>query len=71
MTVAKAARFRSFEAYLAADPADLPEGRCEYWDGALVPVMAESGLNDALAKYLMFAFMGLNLTAAQVLRAEQ
>ena len=45
-------RFASFEAYLTADPSDLPEGRYEYWDGELVEVMAESSFNDALANYL-------------------
>lgn len=61
MTVAKAARFRSFEAYLAADPADLPEGRYEYWDGELVPVMAESGLNDDIANYLYFLLVSAGI----------
>jgi Uma2 family endonuclease len=45
-------RFSSFEAYLAVDPSDLPEGRYEYWDGELIEVMAESSLNDAIANYL-------------------
>ena len=45
-------RFASFEAYLTADPSELPEGRFEYWDGELVPVMSESGGNDFLANYL-------------------
>ena len=31
---------------------DLPEGRFEYWDGELVPVMSESLVNDAIANYL-------------------
>ena len=35
-------RFSSFEAYLMADLSDLPEGRCEYWDGELRLVMVES-----------------------------
>ena len=47
-------RFASFEAYLATDIADLPEGRCEYWDGELVEVMTESIFNDSLANYLYF-----------------
>jgi Uma2 family endonuclease len=51
MTFTKA-KFASFEEYLTADPDDLPEGRCEYWDGTLIPVMAESSFNDALANYL-------------------
>ena len=45
-------RFTSFEAYLAVDPSELPEGKFEYWDGELVPVMSESGINDFLANYL-------------------
>jgi Uma2 family endonuclease len=52
MTVAKAPQFKSFEEYLAADPADLPEGRCEYWDGELVQVMSESLDNLKIADYL-------------------
>ena len=51
MTFTKA-RFASFEEYLTADASDLPEGRYEYWDGELVPVMSESGVNDFLANYL-------------------
>jgi Uma2 family endonuclease len=51
MTFTKA-RFASFEEYLTADVSDLPEERCEYWDGELVPVMSESSFNDALANYL-------------------
>ena len=47
-------RFASFEEYLATDIADLPEGRCEYWDGELVEVMTESIFNDSLANYLYF-----------------
>jgi Uma2 family endonuclease len=54
MTVAKSPLFRSFEDYLAADPSDLPEGRFEYWDGELVPVMSESELNDDIANALYF-----------------
>ena len=45
-------KFTSFEAYLAVDPSQLPEGKFEYWDGELVPVMSESGGNDFLANYL-------------------
>jgi Uma2 family endonuclease len=57
MTVAKAPLFESFEAYLAADPVDLPEGRFEYWDGELIPVMSESILNDEIANYLLVLLM--------------
>lgn len=45
-------RFASFEAYLMAEASDLPEGRCEYWDGELIPVMSESLENEAIANYL-------------------
>jgi Uma2 family endonuclease len=51
MTFTKA-RFASFEDYLMAEISDLPEGRCEYWDGELVPVMTESPENDDIANYL-------------------
>jgi Uma2 family endonuclease len=51
MTFTKA-RFASFEEYLTADVSDLPEGRCEYWDGELRPVMVESLLNEMIANYL-------------------
>jgi Uma2 family endonuclease len=51
-TSAKSPQFKCFAEYLAADPADLPESRCEYWDGELVPVMAESIDNLAIANYL-------------------
>jgi Uma2 family endonuclease len=61
MTFTKA-RFASFEEYLTADVSDLPEERCEYWDGELVPVMTESKFNDALANYLYLLFVqaGIN-----------
>ncbi len=51
MTFTKA-RFASFEEYLMADASDLPEGRCEYWDGELVPVLSESLGNEAIANNL-------------------
>jgi Uma2 family endonuclease len=59
MTVAQSPKFQlpqfnSFEDYLAADPSDLPEGRFEYGDGELVPVMSESELNDDIANSLYF-----------------
>ncbi len=56
MTFTKA-RFTSFEEYLKADPSDLPEERCEYWDGELVPVMTESKLNDDIANFLYLLFV--------------
>jgi Uma2 family endonuclease len=61
MTVAKSPQFRSFEAYLSADPCDLPEGRYEYCDGELVPVMSESGLNDDIANYLYFLLVSAGI----------
>ncbi len=61
MTFTKA-RFTSFEEYLLAESSDLPEGRCEYWDGELIPVMAESLLNEMIANYLYLVLwqMGIN-----------
>jgi Uma2 family endonuclease len=72
MTVAKSpqfkSQFKSFEAYLAADPSDLPEGRYEYWDGELIPVMSESLGNleiaDALFVMLITAGIPINLVKA-------
>jgi hypothetical protein len=61
MTVAKSPQFRSFEAYLLADPADLPEGRCEYWDGELVPVMSESFDNGTIAVELLLALVAIGV----------
>jgi Uma2 family endonuclease len=61
MTVAKSPQFRSFEEYLSANPSDLPEGRYEYWDGELVAVMSESGLNDDIANYLYFLLVSAGI----------
>ncbi len=60
MTFTKA-RFASFEEYLTADVSDLPEERCEYWDGELVPVMTESSGNDAIANYLYLVLVQMGL----------
>ncbi len=60
MTFTKA-RFASFEEYLTADVSDLPEGRCEYWDGALIPVMSESLLNEMIANYLAFVLLQMGI----------
>ena len=60
MTLTKT-RFSSFEAYLTADVSDLPEGRCEYWDGELVEVMTESSGNDAIANYLYLVLVQMGL----------
>jgi Uma2 family endonuclease len=61
MTFTKS-KFASFEAYLDADVSDLPEGRCEYWDGELIEVMTESSGNDDIANYLFSVLlqMGIN-----------
>jgi len=66
MTVTKSPHFKSFEAYLSADPADLPEGRYEYWDGELVAIMPESGLNDDIANYLYFLLVSAGIWAKLV-----
>jgi Uma2 family endonuclease len=60
MTFTKA-RFTSFEEYLTADPSDLPEGRCEYWDGELRPVMVESKINDDIANYIFFLLIQMGV----------
>ncbi len=60
MTFTKA-RFASFEDYLMAEPSDLPEGRCEYWDGELVPVMTESPENDDIANYLFSLLLQIGI----------
>ncbi|MCX5962307.1 MAG: Uma2 family endonuclease [Cyanobacteria bacterium] len=60
MTFTKA-RFASFEEYLSADASDLPEGRYEYWDGELVPVMSESPENDDIANYIFFLLLQMGV----------
>ena len=60
MTFTKA-RFTSFEEYLTADVSDLPEERCEYWDGELVPVMTESPENDDIANYIFFLLLQMGV----------
>ena len=60
MTFTKA-RFASFEEYLTADASDLPEGRYEYWDGELVPVMSESPENDDIANYPFFLLLQIGV----------
>jgi len=60
MTFTKA-RFASFEEYLTAEPSDLPEGRCEYWDGALVPVMSESLGNWSIATFIQLALIAIGV----------
>jgi Uma2 family endonuclease len=61
MTVAKSPQFKSFEDYLAADSSDLPEGRHEYWDGELVPVMSESLDNGTIAVRLFIELMAIGI----------
>ena len=60
MTFTKA-RFMSFEEYLTAEVSDLPEGRCEYWDGELVEVMTESSRNDAIAIFIQLALIAIGV----------
>ena len=60
MTFTKA-RFASFEAYLTADPSDLPEGRYEYWDGELVPVMSEALGNCSIATFIQLALIAIGV----------
>jgi Uma2 family endonuclease len=60
MTFTKA-RFASFEEYLTADVSDLPEGRCEYWDGELVPIMAESLGNGTIAIFIQLALIAIGI----------
>jgi Uma2 family endonuclease len=60
MTFTKA-RFASFEEYLTAEVSDLPEGRCEYWDGELVPVMAESLGNGTIATFILLTLVALGI----------
>lgn len=54
-------RFTSFQDYLLADPSALPEERCEYWDGELVPVMSESIDNLGIANYLFALLIGIGI----------
>ena len=54
-------RFASFEEYLTADASDLPEGRCEYWDGELVELMTESIKNNAIALLIQFALVAIGV----------
>jgi Uma2 family endonuclease len=60
MTFTKA-RFASFEEYLTAEVSDLPEGRYEYWDGELVPVMAESLGNGTIATFILLTLVALGI----------
>jgi Uma2 family endonuclease len=54
-------RFASFEAYLAADPSELPEGHFEYWDGELVPIMSESLGNGTIADQLFLLLVAFGI----------
>ena len=54
--------FASFEAYLSAEASDLPEGRCEYWDGELVPVMTESLNNGTIATFIQLALIAIGVS---------
>ena len=55
-------RFANFEAYLSAEASDLPEGRCEYWDGELVPVMTESLSNGTIAIFIQLALIAIGVS---------
>ena len=59
-------QFESFEEYLAADLSELPEGRYEYWQGELVPVMTESGFNALLANRLFLALANAGVPVAVI-----
>jgi Uma2 family endonuclease len=61
MSIVQSPRFKTFEEYLLADPADLPEGRFEYWDGELVAVMSESIGNDAIANFIFLALVSAGI----------
>jgi Uma2 family endonuclease len=54
-------RFASFEDYLTAEPSDLPEGRCEYWDGELVEVVTESIKNNAIAILILLSLVAIGV----------
>ena len=54
-------RFASFEEYLTADVSDLPEGRCEYWNGKLVPVMTEALGNCSIATFIQLALIAIGV----------
>lgn len=64
MIVAKLPQFKSFEEYLATEISALPEGRYEYWDGELVPVVSESGFNALLANCLFLALVNAGVPVA-------
>jgi Uma2 family endonuclease len=61
MTLAKSPQFRSFNDYLAVDPAELPDGRSEYWDGELVSVMPESLGNGTIATYVLLMLVATGI----------
>lgn len=60
-STAKSLQFKSFDEYLAADPSDLPEGRFEYWDGELVPIMSEAFDNGTIAIALLLALVAIGV----------
>ena len=43
-------KFASFETYLAAEPWDLPEGHCEYWDGEVVAMAGTTKNHHRVAR---------------------
>jgi Uma2 family endonuclease len=72
MTVAKSPQFKSFEDYLSTDPSNLPEGRYEYWDGELIPVMSESlgNLEIADGLFVMLINAGIPISLVKAGRIE-
>ena len=60
MTLVKP-RFSSFEEYLSLEPSASSEGRFEYWDGELIPVMSESIDNIGIANYLFVLLINLGI----------
>jgi Uma2 family endonuclease len=61
MPLIQSPQFRSFDDYLAVDPAELPDGRVEYWDGELVAVMPESLGNGTIATYILLMLVAAGI----------
>jgi Uma2 family endonuclease len=66
VTFTQVTKFTSIDDYLSAELVGLPEGRYEYCDGELLPVMAESGLNDAIANYLFLVLVNSGIPFVQI-----
>jgi Uma2 family endonuclease len=54
-------KVQGLEAYLSLDPAELPEGHYEYWDGELVSVMSESIDNIKIAQFLFLMLVAAGI----------